>query len=179
MTVKPSIKKWFFDRAVVVAALGREEAARLGRAGAFIQRRAKSLLRRRAKASEPGQPPSVHAKSGEFASLKTIYFAWDPGSRSVVVGPVKTNQASGAIVPASTVPSLQERGGSVTLRRRYAFRPPGKGRGKAKKPGDLVTLPAGTTLHYPARPFMGPALEKEREAGTLVGVWKDALKGAA
>ena len=83
MSFRFDVKKMFFDRRAVIDAIGRASAKVLSRAGAFIQRRAKSSIRKRKRASRPGEPPSSHV--GTLRNL--IYFGFDTGKRSVVVGP--------------------------------------------------------------------------------------------
>jgi hypothetical protein len=122
-------KSYFFDRARVLAAADKATVRALSKAGAYVRTAARSSLRRRKRPSKPGTPPSVHADG--FASLKTIFFAFEPGSRSVVVGPVKINGAR----TSPTVPELHEFGGVMA------------GKMGIKK--------------YPARPYMRPALMKE------------------
>ena len=76
-----------------------------------------------------------------------IFFAFDPNRRSVVIGPVRLMNRDGS------VPSLLEYGG--TARRR-------------KRDGKM-----GTVM-YKARPYMGPAFEKEKES--LPSLWRDSIK---
>lgn len=140
--VQFKMKRFFFDRAYVQNVLGKESAKALGKAGAFVQRRARSSLRRRKKTSAPGTPPSAHS-GDNVATLKNIWFALDPRSLSVVVGPLKLNHLVDN--SAGTVPALHEFGGTARLRGRVR-------RGQK---------PRLRTARYPARPFMGPALEAE------------------
>ena len=83
MSLRYDVKTMFFDRRAVIDAIGRANVKVLSRAGAFIQRRAKSSIRKRKRASRPGEPPSSHV--GTLRNL--IYFGFDTGTRSVVVGP--------------------------------------------------------------------------------------------
>jgi hypothetical protein len=137
-------KKFFFDRKLVQDLLGKKSAKALGKAGSFVQRRSRSSLRRRKKTSSPGQPPSVHSNDS-VATLKNIWFALDPGSLSVVVGPLKLNQ--GGESSAGTIPALHEFGGRLAIK---------DSRGRRKRTQGQVRI-----ANYPARPFMQPALEKE------------------
>lgn len=81
-------------------------------------------------------------------SLKNVQFGYDFSSRSVVVGPIPLNGKNGG----TPVPELLEFGGTVTRK--------------------------GKTLHYAARQFMGPTLQKEIAAGTLPPHWKNSVKGS-
>jgi hypothetical protein len=157
-------KKLFFDRGAVEKAAGRAKIKALSRFGAVVRRVAQTSMRYRKSASKPGQPPSAH-KSKRLASLKKmgrarhngallrelLFFAYDPKTGSVVVGPV------GFKTKGTPVPALHEFGGE---------RQGGKGDVVAKKTGrgrkagvEIVSL-AGKTLRYPPRPFMSPALKK-------------------
>lgn len=142
------VKDLFFDSPRVARAMKPARRKALSKAGAFIRRRARSLIRKRKRVSEPGSPPSSH--SGE-PNLRTIFFAYDPGSDSVVVGPVLLHGGRGS----PTVPALLEFGGETRVRRRR------------RKP---------YTARYRPRPFMGPALELEVAAGTLADVFRESVE---
>lgn len=118
----------FFDRAAVQKLMDAKTAKALSRAGAFIRRRARSSIRTRKRISEPGNPPSSHV--GDLKRL--IWFAYEPSTQSVVIGPMRFKQGE--------APSLLEFGGKAVRR----------GIGGKKV---LAT--------YRPRPFMGPAMEKE------------------
>jgi hypothetical protein len=114
-------KRMFFDRANVVAQVGKRNAAFLSRVGAFTQRRARSSLRRRKRPSVPGTPPSVHSQS-DVATLKNIWFAYEPGNQSVVIGPLRLNLHSatwggGRTLTKGAVPGILEHGGRVGIRK--------------------------------------------------------------
>jgi hypothetical protein len=144
-------KQFFFDRQIVISAVGVATAKNMSRAGAFIQRAARSSLRRRKNASAPGQPPSVHTND-RVATLKNIWFTFDPANTSVVVGPLKLGRSklSGSNQP--TVPALHEYGGVAVA-----------GKGKRRR-----------RARYAARPFMGPAMIKEMPK--FEGLWADSVK---
>lgn len=177
------VKNAFFDRPAVQRAIGRARAKALARAGAFIRTRARSSLRRRKKPSAPGSPPSVHARSGDVASLKTILFAYDTTSDSVVVGPVGLNQVNETISGfRTTVPGLHERGETATILekrwvphqgeptpwrradRRRRSRPSPWGKHEFRK----------RTARYPKRPFMKPALEAEQRK--IANLFQNSIK---
>jgi hypothetical protein len=92
-------KKLFFDKAPVLKAMDAKTRAALSKAGAFIRQRARTSMRRRKTVAPQGQPPSAHA--GQLRDL--LYFAYDPATRSVVVGPQKFGKG--------TVPRVLEEGG--------------------------------------------------------------------
>lgn len=175
MLLNIEMKDAFFDRPAVQAALGRARTKVLKKAGAFVRRGARSSMRRRKKPSEPGQPPSAHAGKG-LKSLKTILFAFDSSTDSVVVGPMAFNQVNHISVPA-----LHEYGGtqlipefryvyakSATQWRRVNHR-------RKLRPTEGATIETRRRMAtYPARPFMAPALA--REAPKFPDLFRDALK---
>ena len=101
MKVKAA-KGLFFDRARVINAVDRTTRRNLSRFGAFVRQRARSSIRTRKRISEPGQPPTN--RTGLLK--RNIFFVYEPGRRSVVIGPALLNSSSGA-------PELLEHGGSV------------------------------------------------------------------
>jgi hypothetical protein len=76
-----------------------------------------------------------------------IFFGYDAYRRSVVIGPVVTARK------ASGIPETLEYGGKVTITS-----------GKAK----------GKTMTIEARPYMGPAYEKELD--TVSRLWANSIK---
>jgi len=150
-TVGFNKKQLFFDRQIVIDAVGRASAKNLSQAGSFIRQSARSSLRRRKKVSPPGEPPSVHTQD-RVATLKNIWFVFDPARRSVVVGPLKLNGSKLHGSNRATVPSLHELGGAAVVGGRKRKR-------RAK---------------YAPRPFMGPAME--RELPKFAGLWANSVK---
>jgi hypothetical protein len=144
-------KQFFFDRQIVIDAVGRAGAKNLSKAGSFIRRSARSSLRRRKKVSPPGEPPSVHTQD-RVATLKNIWFVFEPRQRSVVVGPLKLERSRLEGSNRETVPSLHELGGFAVI-----------GNKKRKR-----------RARYAPRPFMGPAME--RELPKFVGLWANSVK---
>lgn len=138
--------KAFFDRPGIKRAVDRSTLRVLSRFGAFVRRTAKSSIRRRKRVSDPGKPPSSH--TGKLKRF--IWFSYDPKAKSVVVGP--TSFGSG-----ESKPELLEHGGTGIV--------VAQKRGKRTK----------KNATYKARPFMGPAFEKEQPK--LPGMWADALGG--
>ena len=198
MSFRYDVKSMFFDRQAVIDAIGRGNVKTLGRAGAFIQRRAKASIRKRKRASLPGEPPSSHI--GTLRNL--IYFGFDTGTRSVVVGPTPV----GAI--GRVPPTLEFGGPSVVKKnpRRRQRRIGGGGEirldgahGKTTKrtrDGKWVTYTKLTTqaqadranqlneeLYGPeyiggkpieARPYMGPSLRAETP--NLPTLWASSIQ---
>ncbi len=141
------IKRMFFDRAAVRNKTDKATRRVLSKFGAFVRQTAKRSIRKRKKASRPGQPPSSH-----IGLLKRfIFFGFDTVRRSVVIGPVRLTQKG-----RGEAPSALEHGGFVLMRRSR--------RGRKKK----------TRARIRPRPFMGPAMEKEKHQ--LPALWRDSVK---
>lgn len=139
------IKSLFFDRPKVIRAVDRAKRRSLSKAGAFIRQRARTSIRKRKRSSPPGQPPSSHTG----LLRRFILFGYDRRSDSVVVGPVGFRR--------SMAPNVLEFGGRVAVTGR---------RGSRKKK---------RTVRIAARPYMRPALEKERS--NLPKVWRNSVRG--
>jgi len=123
----------FFDRRKVTDAADKATRAVLSKAGAFIRTTARHGIRRRKGTSPPGSPPYSHT-----GLLKRfLFFGYDRGRKTVVVGPMRLNQKIG------NAPEALEYGGTSEvmegLRRRRRRR----------------------RVRIKARPYMGPALRKE------------------
>ena len=158
------MKMLFFDHPKVKRAVDRARRNALTKGGAFIRRTAKESIRKRKGPAPPDSPP--HSHQGQLRKL--IFFGYDARADSVVIGPLPFRQG--------TAPNLLEFGGATTTRKARAFRDnrPGQAaKGKGSR-GKLVRLPAGTRLNVDARPFMGPALEKERS--NLPKVWANSVR---
>lgn len=140
------IKAMFFDRPKVHRAVDRAKRRNLSKAGAFVRQRARTSIRKRKRSSRPGQPPSSHTG----LLRRFILFGYDRQSESVVVGPVGFRR--------SKTPRALEFGGRTTVETRR------RGRGRKKR-----------TVRIAARPYMRPALEKERSQ--LPAVWRNSIRG--
>lgn len=173
--------KSFFDSKKVIDATTRAERKVLSAFGAYVRRTAKSSIRnappvklaemtdaqrkaykraraiakhygkplpkrpRKAEPSRPGSPP--YSRLGLLK--KFLFFAYDPERRSVVIGPARLNQKIG------DAPAALERGGRSRITA-------GRGRGRR------------VTRTVRARPFMGPAFEKEKPK--LPDMWRDSIR---
>ncbi|MCW5775997.1 MAG: hypothetical protein KIS87_06130 [Phycisphaeraceae bacterium] len=138
------IKDMFFDRHVVIRAMDSAKRKVLSQAGAFIRTAAKTSIRKRKGTAPPGKPPHSH----EGSLRKWILFGYDRASDSVVVGPVGFAK--------STAPRALEHGGETVVHTRR------KGRLTSRK------------VKIAARPFMAPALEKERPKLPLL--WRNSIR---
>jgi len=143
--VTMQIKTLFFDKQTVLRAVDQAKRAVLSKAGAFIRTTAKHSIRQRKGPAPPGRPPHSH----EGSLRRFIYFGYDPASDSVVVGPVGFKR--------SAAPHVLEFGGKTEVKRRR--------RGKVIK----------TRATIQERPYMGPALEKERP--NLPKRWAGSVRG--
>lgn len=141
------ITSLFFDRPAVKRAVDRAKRAVLSRAGAFIRQRARTSIRPRKGSAPPGSPPHSH----EGSLRRLILFGYDPRSDSVVVGPVGFR--------GSVAPRALEFGGKTTVASRR------RGGREARR-----------TIRIAARPYMQPALEKERPK--LPVLWRDSVRKA-
>jgi hypothetical protein len=133
------IKEMFFDRKGVMHAVDDATRRSLSRAGAFVRTSARSSMRRvkaNAKPSAPGSPP--RARLGFIKDF--LFFSYDASHKSVIVGPARLNGRGGE------APHVQEFGGTASITVRQGF---GKRRRRVR-----------VNAHYPARPYMWPALQK-------------------
>lgn len=175
----------------------------LSKAGAWVRTAARSSLRRRKKPSQPGTPPSVHAESSARATLKKIYFAYDPPNDSVVIGPEKLNQVNFNIAGVRTsVPNVHEFGGTIAIREwmftaldertidiverypssfnwldEWTRRDLRWKMTSRKRKWTLAKFGVKTRVrnaNYPARPFMQPALKKV--APKFPDLFKDSIR---
>ena len=140
------VKQFFFDKAKVIRAVDKARRAVLSKAGAFIRTTARRSLRRRKGPAPPGQPP--HSHTGLLKRF--LYFAYEPASDSVVIGPAKLNKPGAA-------PRVLEHGGKTMVQQRR--------RGRVVR----------RRVSIEARPYMGPALEKERPK--LPKLWAGSVRG--
>ena len=144
----------------VLPAIDRGKRKTFSRAGSFVMRTARTSIRKRQSVSRPGAPPSSH----DGSLRRGIFFGYDRMRDSVVVGP--RAEWSKRLPGGKTQPEVLEFGGSVAGRGRLVKT--GAGQGKKWER-------AKRTLRYAARPFMGPALEKE--APNFREPWAEAVRG--
>jgi hypothetical protein len=138
------IKDLFFDRAAVTSAVDAAKRKVLSKAGAFIRTAARTSIRKRKGSAPAGGPPHSH----EGSLRRLILFGYDKTSDSVVVGPVGFK--------SSIAPSALEHGGPATVTRRRG------GRRESR------------VVQIASRPYMGPALEKERPKLPLL--WRNSVR---
>ena len=151
-------KSMFFDRAKVASAVDSATRKVLGRFGAFVRTAARSSIKkapyltRKTRGKErtdfrhKSSRPGRPPYSQTGLLKKFIFFGYDPARQSVVIGPAALNTKN------TDAPKTLEHGGTTTL-----------DVGKRKK---RITIKA--------RPFMGPAFEKEKPK--LPQMWQDSVK---
>lgn len=153
-----AVRDAFFDRKAVQDRVDAAKRKQLSKAGRFVRRTARTLLRGK-KASQAGQPPATH---GPEPNLRTIFYVYDQQTESVVVGPVKLNQVNMVDGNRATVPELMEKGGIATI---YEERWRGQlkwRRRDMRRNRKAEKEYRRRTAIYRQRPFMGPALDRER-----------------
>lgn len=162
-------KAGFFDRKAVTDATDKATRRVLSRFGAFVRTRAKTSIRpRKDKISPPNHPPYSHTG----LLRKFILFAYEPRSRSVIVGPARLNGTAGR----GRAPALLEYGGQVRGDGRTIYVKRGAGRdvkGRFTSRGSEAITLSGM-LDYKPRPFMHPA--RDAELPKLRGMWKGSIK---
>ncbi len=77
-----------FSPRPVMSAMDRATRRVLSRFGAFVRQTARRSIRKRKRSARAGQPPSSHV--GTLKRL--IFFAYDRGRESVVVGPTRARK---------------------------------------------------------------------------------------
>lgn len=167
-----------FDRSVIKTRWQRMNRNPLARVGARIMKYARNSIRRvRAKKgsksydkpSKVGRPPRARSnRGGTTPPMKMIFFQVRSARTSVMIGPVGFGEAK-------PVTELHEKGG---VARRSVFRQKHKQR-RHKKTGryqeaDKKKNWFTATVHYPKRPYMGPAFLKVKP--TLPRMWQGSLK---
>lgn len=179
IAVTMSLKSLFFDKPRIIRALSEAKQKAMSKAGAFIRRRARSSLKRRKASSAPGSPPSVHSGDA-VATLKNIQFGYDQAADSVVIGPVRLNMTDrlGGQYSKGTAPQVHEFGGTrgvLEIQGRNGRWYRADQRSRRKIAGKVTRV---RNANYPARPFMGPALEAEAAAGKIAACWLGVVKSS-
>ena len=139
------VKRMFFDTKAVRRRVDKATRRVLSRFGAFVRKTARRSIRKRKKASTPGKPPSSHTG----LLKKFIWFAYEAIRRSVVIGPLRLSKRG-----RGEAPSLLEHGGVTMM--------------ESRRKGER------TKARIRPRPFMGPAMEKEKDQ--LAALWRDSVK---
>jgi hypothetical protein len=139
----------FFDSKAITSKLDPAIKKALSRFGAITRQDAKKSLKYGDKPARAGQPPTVHRSRGFTRTKKSkgiakqqpssplrelTFFAFNPTTESVVVGPAADSRSRGAI------PAAIEEGGTSTA----------------------VIDGTRKVIRLAPHPWMGPAFEKQR-----------------
>jgi hypothetical protein len=177
-------ERMFFDRMAVIRAMEEKKLRALAVAGGFIrttaqrsmrwgfrrsqrakeafgtkaqQERAREIRVQKRSPSEPGKPPK--AWSGELREL--LFFGWDEQSQSMLVGPEGFKN--------SIAPNVHEFGGVIKVPAKYTRSRLGGGRSSREERNRKIPI------RYPARPYMGPALNIAIERDKIPEAFKDSV----
>ena len=179
-------KSMFFDRKTVLSSVDRATRRVLSKFGAYVRTSAKSSIRKRKKVSDPGRPPS--SRTGLLK--KYIFFAYDGRKQSVVIGPVRLNTKyfDRDVQPKTgLVPEVLEYGGSLDVIERK-IGPDMWVRRDLRRRGSGAIVQAlaekrfvkangvhhrRRTVRVAPRPYMGPALEREKPK--LPAMWAGSI----
>ncbi len=137
----------FFNTSKVLAATSKATRKVLSRFGAFVRQTAKRSMRQKRGESKPGQPPHSHEK----LIKRFMFFGFDFNKSAVVIGPALLKNADQQPRGLEAL----EHGGTISRVR---------GRKNKRK---------RVKLKIKARPFMGPALEKETPK--LPAMWRNSI----
>lgn len=156
---RAEVRQLYFDDPAIRRFMDLKTLSALSRAGAFLRQRARTSMRYRPlehkrgplkgqpNHSATGEPPYAHKETGAHIR-KRLEFAFDTGSKSLVVGPKKFG--------AGRAPNVQEFGSATGTTTVAGRRIPGR---------------------FPARSFMGPAMREEIKAGTIPRQWSPSVNG--
>ena len=151
------VKKLFFTEEAVIHAMDAVTRRALSRFGAFVRQTARHSIHSRDGVSAPGRPP--HSHTGLLKRF--IFFSYDPGSRSVVIGPARLNGYGQGEAPA-----LLEYGGRTTWS--HLKQVGWYGSSRAPKYERVQA-----SVYVRPRPYMGPAFEKEK--AKLPEIWRNSI----
>jgi hypothetical protein len=167
IALKTNTGKFFFDRQIVINAVGKAKAEVFKKFGAHVRSRAQNSLHyvTGTNPAPPGRPPFAHKsrriKKGHTRTGQQRYravsllrnyiaFKFDPDTRSVVIGPELLT--SFHTVDPAALPALEYGGSSTNLRRNGSRR----------------------RINVAAHPFMTPAFKAETP--TLPALWRDSVR---
>ena len=173
--IKFQMKQLFFDKMAVLSSVDKASRQVLSKIGAFVRQTARQSIRRPPKtkgstwqyiktasgrriyykqraSAKPGKPP--YNQSGLLKRF--IFFGYDPAANSVVVGPEKL----GGRISETALPALEYGGESTAKEFKYHG-------------GNSRRTKTYRKVHIRPHPFMGPALDKEKEK--LPALWLDSV----
>lgn len=106
----------FFDSDLVIRTMDKAARKALSKFGAFVRTASRSSLRYTKGPASSGNSPHVHETSfttGKSPLKDFLYFSWDAETKSVVIGPAKTNQRNAW--SETTIPEVLEYGGLTSV----------------------------------------------------------------
>ena len=176
IAMKIDKSRFFLDYSELLAKVDAAKRKNLSFSGAVLRRSAQESMRYRKKPAAAGQPPSAHKEGKGPLLRKRLFFAFEPATESVVVGPEALPGAK------ADAPELMERGGTVERSYYTTSRSGRKLKSAAAKAAFIRKVRAGTirrervkkSVTVAARPFMAPTLV--RNQAKLQGVWADTVK---
>ena len=147
-----------FDKLKVMNLMSKATYQALLKAASYVWTRERTSMKQRAhgKYAPPGTAPFTHgwtdrqgkSHSGNLKAKALNRFAYDLSTGSAVIGPMPFAKGE--------APRKLEAGGDETVTWGH--------KGKSR------------TIHIRPHPYMGPALEKELEAGSIPAAWANSLK---
>jgi hypothetical protein len=159
--------------------------------GENVRQSARSSLRVSQQISSPGQPPSIHSRDPRRSLLNIQFAVEEEEPKRVYIGPIALASRSTGYRGRQTVPELLEQGGSVTVQLRSGRREKGSNLSDLRlrllqRSGRLTGVQRelsrmqdnnlrSVVYNYQARPFMGPALERERRSGAMLAAFRDTV----
>ena len=120
--IHAKVTRMFFDRRAVIDAVDRATRKVLGHFGGLVRKAAHKSIEETSGPSSPGRPPHSHMAArrrrinaqrrregkpslrGGFTGLKYILYAYEPATRSVIIGPASNRSRS------MTIPEILECG---------------------------------------------------------------------
>ena len=199
---RAQVKKWFFDSPRVTDAVDAATRRVLSKFGAYVRRTAQCSIRSRRGTSRPGEPPHSHA--GHLRKFISFWYDRSARSVVIGPEKLNKVQFDNRLQSGGvTVPQLLEYGGTGGVVEEAFRLPDGRlawQRRSLRKAGSIrllatlrarldsghslagigggAVVPAGhhrfRTYRMAARPYMGPAFEKEKSV--LPALWLDSVK---
>lgn len=149
----------FFDRAAVMSYLDKKTLRAFSKFGAYVRTNAARRIRKRKRPSRAGESPTN--QTGWLR--RWIMFFYDASRRSVVIGPLRTNQRNVTASDGTPAPGVLEHGGDLKIVEIQKF--PGgpwsriDARSRRRNAGKPIR---NRLAKVAARPFMQPAFDQER-----------------
>lgn len=146
------------------------------RLGGYIRTVARRSMRRTKNKNTPAFP-APHPPRARIGTIRDLVaFAYDASRKELVVGPEYSRLRGGAGRPPAkgktTVPNLQEKGGTLTVGPQGMILTKSVGKGDRRRVIQETRFKPGQKISIPARPFMAPALEMAAQEEKLKKYWE-------